>query len=165
MKLQRDPFLPRDLPGLVRQLTTLWHGLVTWSGTLGMDAPANGEVPVWDATTGSFQPGPAIADSGWQAIAPANGWAAFAGYTTPAYRKVGDRVYLRGLFSGGTATDGTTLLTLAAGYRPAGQERFAMSTSATQPARAVISTAGVVTIFGVAAGATIGISGIAFSTT
>lgn len=52
-----DPKLPSDLPGLVRQLTSLWRGLSTWSRTLGMSAPGNGNVPIWNSTTGRFEPG------------------------------------------------------------------------------------------------------------
>lgn len=59
MKLQDTPYLPTNIGELVRQLTTLWRQLVAWTGTLGLDSLVDGNVPRWDATSGTFQP------SGW----------------------------------------------------------------------------------------------------
>lgn len=58
-------------------------------------------------------------DSGWQNITLGGGWVNYGGgYTTPQYRKIGGVVFLKGAIKSGTITDGTTLFTLAAGYRP-----------------------------------------------
>ncbi len=54
-------------------------------------------------------------DSGWITISSfSNGWT--AGTVTPAYRKVGTRVQLRGRLVPGT--NGATAFTLPTGYRP-----------------------------------------------
>jgi len=55
-------------------------------------------------------------DSDWITISSfSNSWV--AGSVTPAYRKVGNRVQLRGRITNGTGTS-TTAFTLPAGYRP-----------------------------------------------
>jgi hypothetical protein len=64
--------------------------------------------------------GPGFSANTWHALTLQNGWLAYgSGFPTPAYRKEGDRVWLRGLIYAGTTTDGTTLFTLPSGYLPA----------------------------------------------
>jgi hypothetical protein len=84
-------------------------------------------------------PGPAgpsgamgtIADTGWVNPILLNSWANYNAPTwEPAgYRKIGDVVYLRGMLKPGTATTGTTILTLPAGYRPGGNQHISVPTS------------------------------------
>jgi hypothetical protein len=63
-------------------------------------------------------------DSGWINMTLTNGFAAYGSpYATPSYRKIGSRVYLRGLADLGTIT--TAIATLPVGYRPVAQEMFA----------------------------------------
>lgn len=59
-------------------------------------------------------------DDGWCNITLQNGWVFYgAPYSTPQYTRSSDGlVVLKGLIRSGTATDGTTLFTLPAGYRP-----------------------------------------------
>ena len=66
-------------------------------------------------------------DTGWVTIASfSNSWA--AGSITPAYRKVGNRVQLRGRITGGNA--GATAFTLPAGFRPQTVQTMPSSTAA-----------------------------------
>lgn len=103
-------------------------------------------------------------DSGWVAPSLLNSWANFGGsYSAAGYRKVGSRVFLRGLLTGGTKTDGTSLFVLPSGFVPFGIERFATSVNvASSTARIVVDTSGNVTIFGIPTGSNVGVSGISF---
>lgn len=66
------------------------------------------------------------ADSGWLNATLENSWVNFGGsFATAQYRKIGSLVELRGVIKDGTSTDGTTMLTLPAGYRPAATLIFA----------------------------------------
>jgi hypothetical protein len=57
-------------------------------------------------------------DTGWIAPALQSGWGQYAGWEPAGYRRINGIVYLRGLISGGTTTDGTLIFTLPAGFRP-----------------------------------------------
>jgi hypothetical protein len=58
-------------------------------------------------------------DTGWITPTLLNSWVAYgSAWSTPAYRKIGNVVYIKGLIKGGTITTGTTLFTLPVGYRP-----------------------------------------------
>lgn len=66
-------------------------------------------------------------DSDWITISSfSNSWV--AGSIAPAYRKIGNRVQLRGRITSGTA--GGTAFTLPAGYRPATTQTMPSSTAA-----------------------------------
>lgn len=59
----------------------------------------------------------ATADSGWIAASLNPAWAYYGiPFPTPAYRKIGNQVFLKGLVTGGTP--GSTIFTLPVGYRP-----------------------------------------------
>lgn len=58
--------------------------------------------------------------SSWTTMTLSSSWVAYGGvFTTPQYTKTSDNlVTLKGMIRNGTITNGTTLLTLPAGYRP-----------------------------------------------
>ena len=58
-----------------------------------------------------------MADSGWIEFTLQNGATYYDSSSIPSYKKIGDRVYLRGAFKGITST-GLTICTLPDGYRP-----------------------------------------------
>lgn len=58
-------------------------------------------------------------DTGWITPTLSNGWGQYAGWEPFAYRRINGVVYLRGLISGGTTTDGTLIFNLPVGFRPA----------------------------------------------
>lgn len=62
----------------------------------------------------------------WTALPTQNGWGWYGySYQTPQYTKAADDIVtLRGLLRGGTATNGTVIATLPAGYRPSAVEIF-----------------------------------------
>ncbi len=58
-------------------------------------------------------------DTGWIAPTLLNGWVNYGSiWETAAYRKKNGIVYIRGLIRNGTATSGTDLFILPAGFRP-----------------------------------------------
>lgn len=59
----------------------------------------------------------ATTDSGWLDMTLAEGWTIPYATDKPQYRKIGNRVYLRGLVNG-AKTAGMTIATLPTGYRP-----------------------------------------------
>jgi hypothetical protein len=68
-------------------------------------------------------------DTGWVVPALSNSWVAFgAPYPTPAYRKLGPWVTLKGLMKSGTL--GTAIMTLPAGSRPLETRRFVATAGA-----------------------------------
>lgn len=81
-------------------------------------------------------------DSGWVTISSfSNSWT--AGSVTPAYRRVGTRVQLRGRINAGSAG---AAFTLPSGYQPSStQSVVTCNSSTTTPNQISISTAGVVT--------------------
>lgn len=130
MRLPSNPYLPSDLPGLVRQLNAVYqnivravHPLYDTVEALVVQAITNGDTThapsadaVFDALAGKQA---TIADSGWIAPTLLNSWVNFGGgYSTVGYRKVGSLVTIRGLVKGGVTTDGTEIFTLPAGFRP-----------------------------------------------
>lgn len=71
--------------------------------------------PLLDAKAG------VVADSGWISVTFQNGWADFGpGYSTGQYRKIGNRVSLKGMVKNGTM--GSPIFTLPSAYRPANSE-------------------------------------------
>lgn len=104
-------------------------------------------------------------DSGWIAPSFQNSWGNLGGaYQTAAFRKVAGRVYLRGVISGGTATDGTTLFTLPSGFGPAATESFraANANSPNSDTRVEITSTGAVTVQGSVNNSYLSLSGISF---
>lgn len=92
--------------------------------------PATGETAMWVGTDGLLRTkdpagveralsGAVYDDTGWIAPTLSNGWGQYAGWEPFGYRRINGVVYLRGLISGGTTTDGTLLFTLPTGFRPA----------------------------------------------
>lgn len=64
-------------------------------------------------------------DSGWQNVSFVNSWVNFGSpYGDVQYKRIGDKIILRGMCKNGVATTGTTLFTLAAGFRPPSQLRL-----------------------------------------
>lgn len=83
----------------------------------------------------------------WTTMTLSNSWVAYGGvFTTPQYTKTSDNlVTLKGMIRNGTTTNGTTLLTLPAGYRP--KERIISSALSNRlNARIDIRPTGVVTV-------------------
>jgi len=63
----------------------------------------------------------------WYDFTLLNGWSNYgSGFETAQYYRSGQRVYLKGLITGGTTTQGTILCTLPVGFRP--QEDILVST-------------------------------------
>lgn len=60
-------------------------------------------------------------DSAWIALTLTNGWSANATFGTPAYRRIGKLVYLRGVITASSANNNKVAFTLPSGYRPATQ--------------------------------------------
>lgn len=91
-----------------------------------------------------------------------NSWVNFGGaYQTAQYRKVGDRVELRGTVKNGTAL--TTIFTLPSGFRPPASQIFPCVSSALFGA-ITITSAGAVTQ-SVGSNTSVSLDGIAFSVT
>lgn len=71
------------------------------------------------------------ADSGWVNLPYANGWRDYGGSWEPGrYRKLNGVVYLQGLISSGTVTSQTTMATVPAGFRPAGDKHYPVASAA-----------------------------------
>jgi hypothetical protein len=99
----------------------------------------------------------------WTAVTFAGTWVDYGGGFQPVeYRKVGDRVEMRGLAKSGSGT----VFTLPAGFRPGSQEIFACDAASNTHARVDVDTSGNVIYQGGGTGATyLSLSGISFSTT
>lgn len=91
-------------------------------------------------------------DSGWLTLTLGTGWTATAGHT-PQYRKFRGMVYVRGAVTNSAST-GTTIGTLPAGYRPSAQQFIgAHVTSDGKGFELMVDTAGVIqTVVGYATG-------------
>jgi lysophospholipase L1-like esterase len=78
-------------------------------------------------------PSPQTSDADWTAAALANSWVTYGPpFAPPGFRKDADGVVsLRGTIKSGTATAGTTLLTLPAGYRPPYTQIFVCASAET----------------------------------
>lgn len=88
-------------------------------------------------------------DTTWTPFALVNSWVPYGSpYVTPAYRRIGDVVELRGLTKDGVTTLGTTICTLPVGFRPpTGTVTVTIvSGTATGVGRIDISTSGAVTV-------------------
>lgn len=88
-------------------------------------------------------------DTTWTSLTLVNSWVPYGSpYVTPAYRRIGDVVELRGLAKDGVTTLGTTICTLPAGFRPpSGTVTVTIvSGTATGVGRIDISTSGAVTV-------------------
>jgi hypothetical protein len=69
-------------------------------------------------------------DTAWIAPTMGNSWVNFGStWETAAYMRKGGVVYIRGLIKGGTVATGTVIFTLPAGFRPAGDTHFDVSTN------------------------------------
>jgi hypothetical protein len=92
-----------------------------------------------------------------------NSWAAYGlGWSLPGYRKIGDVVYIRGLYKNGAL--GTTLFTLPAGYTPAQSVIFSIRASDANGQARILSGGSVEMQFGTIAGGWASFDGISFST-
>lgn len=79
----------------------------------------------WDQLVGELQAAQtAILDTGNSSIALSNSWTQKSTYGTVSYRKIGNEVQMSGGATAGTVTDGTTILTLPAGFRPTNPRSF-----------------------------------------
>lgn len=86
-----------------------------------------------------------IIDSGWLDLTLKTGWSFQYETDKPQYRKVGKVVYLRGLVDA-TASAGTTLGELPAGFRPVGQfNRFACALNQKDFANVQVGRNGLIT--------------------
>lgn len=114
---------------------------------------------------------PPAAES-WHGLAYSNGWSDFgSGYQPGRYRLEptgAGIVRLDGMIKPGTYTNGTTIFTLPAGYRPAAKHRFVLQAdSATTGANMLeldVTTGGVVSVTGIqgAAGGFVELTGLTF---
>jgi hypothetical protein len=82
-------------------------------------------------------------DTPWYDFTLLNGWANYgSGFETAQYYRAGNkRVYLKGVISGGTATQGTVLCELPEGFRPQ-EDIFVVGMSHHQEALFFITTDG-----------------------
>ena len=132
----------------------------TAGGSTGVDINSGFCRAVWHDGTNVYAAGPEVVPTtgaigssafgapAWTNLSLSNSWVTFGGsYPTPGYTKIGGIVYLRGLIKDGTATDGTVMFNLPAGYRPGAQIlKICLSNGAV--ARMLITTGGDVQIHG-----------------
>lgn len=86
-----------------------------------------GANPGGRTAAGWYRVFPGSDDTGWIALPLLAGWVAYGGGTgSPRYRRKDGRVQVVGLIKNGTATAGTTLATLPAGFRPSSTEIYAV---------------------------------------
>lgn len=70
------------------------------------------------------------ATTAWTGPTFQNGWSNFlGGNLSAAYHKIGNRVELRGLVTGGTVGGGTPIFTLPTGFRPTAQANYGITTT------------------------------------
>lgn len=120
---------------------------------------------VFDAV-GAIKQSFSQSDSGWVAPTLLNGWANFgAGYAPAGYRKIGSVIYLRGLVSGGTATDGTSIFVIGAGFRTPFILAFPITNpnSPTSDTRIEINSSGAVVVFGGVSNSYLSLDGITYT--
>jgi len=82
----------------------------------------------------------------WHTINGSNGWT--AGSPAPQYRLMPDgTVLLKGVLTGGTTVDGTTITTLPAGYQPQVSQHVICSSTGSDWRKVVINSNGSIQIF------------------
>lgn len=103
-------------------------------------------------------------DSGWLDMTLAEGWTFPYATDKPQYRKIGNRVYLRGLINGAN-TAGMTIATLPEGYRPTANyfSRWACAHSQTEQQNIEVKPDGRVNNLGKTSTATSGREFICFA--
>ena len=103
-------------------------------------------------------------DSGWIEPALENGWKSF-GYEPPAYRRIGNLVRLRGVFSHSGASK-STAFTLPAGFRPVLSALFPSANypGGSEPGSIQVTGAGAVEPIYAGTPEQISIDGVAFTT-
>lgn len=112
-----------------------------------------------------FYPNPTIGEpTNWAEPALENGWANFgAGFGTAAYRKDGlGYIHLRGLIKSGTASIGTQLLSLPAGFRPGSHLMFSCTDGNDNGRRVDVESGGVVRLGTSVNNIYLSLSGISF---
>ncbi|KOS04162.1 hypothetical protein [Paenibacillus polymyxa] len=67
--------------------------------------------------------------TGWAAVTFANSWTSYTGRTVGYIKKTDGIVHIRGSITGGTVTNGTTIFTLPAGFRPTQNMSFVVAFS------------------------------------
>jgi hypothetical protein len=99
----------------------------------------SGTIAAWNINIG------AVEDTGWVLLTPENNWAAFS-TIEPAYRKIGNIVYLRGVMRANGDESSVTMATLPVGARPIYATNFpAMYTpAATAWGLVIINTVGTI---------------------
>lgn len=115
-----------DVPQYLNLATYSARGAGHFSVT-GNSVMAKGDVNVssaWTSVNALFYSTTSTAT--WTALPMQNGWGWYGySYQPPEYTKAADGIVtLRGLLRGGTATNGTVIATLPAGYRPSAVEIF-----------------------------------------
>jgi len=102
----------------------------------------------------------------WTPLPLANGWTNYgAGYAPAQYvRLPSGLVVVQGLIAPGTLTDGTTVATLPASYRPAASLEFLTKTSTTTQSFTVfdVLTSGALNIYHAAGAVNVALFGISF---
>lgn len=101
----------------------------------------------------------------WHDVTFANGWTNAGGTANVQCRlDVGGMVIMRGRCKPGTTTDGTTIFTLPAAYRPTYDAVFDVAITAAadpaSPTRIVVNPSGAVQIFGAGSALTVSLNGI-----
>lgn len=84
-----------------------------------------------------------IVDSGWIDLVLTNGAVAYSTAQKPQYRKIGNVVYIRGVFKGVVSTP-TTISQLPEGYRPAMKVIFPQMATGTRVDRMEYNTDGTI---------------------
>jgi len=79
-----------------------------------------------DARSSSHKWGTGEFDDGWRNLTLLAGWVKYGGsvYATPAYRKVGNMVEIKGLMSSGSVATQTRIAVLPEGFRPSEMRLF-----------------------------------------
>lgn len=92
---------------------------------VSITSPTQGQVLAYNTSTGKWtNSDQANSDPVWNDLVLQNGWVSYNlrqvsdEYTLPQYTKRGGIVQLKGLIIGGTATSGTVIANLPAGFRP-----------------------------------------------
>ena len=109
-------------------------------------------IPVSDGGTGvtsiaALKDALGIADSGWITLPLASGvTSSDTANRVPSYRKVGNRVYIEGVFQVTPSTSTITVATIPSGYRPKNTIHFFTALSSTRIARVYVSHDGYINL-------------------